>query len=242
MLFPRMGSRAVRRWAAALTAVLALPMAGAVSGAEPADPLEPVNRKVFAFNDAFDTWLLKPVAQGYDKVTPQPMKSGISNVFDNAATPGIALNQLLQGKPRAALSDFTRFLVNTTVGIGGIFDIASRNGLPRHEEDFGQTLAVWTGGQGTFITLPGRGPSSVTHAIGMVGDAFTNPVMLITPTRDRIAVTALNIVDIRADLLSSERLISGDEYLFIRDAYLQRRSYLINDGQVEEDPFLDEDF
>ena len=124
----------------------------------------------------------------------------------------------------------------------GIFDIASRNGLPRHEEDFGQTLAVWTGGQGAFITLPGRGPSSVTHAIGMVGDAFTNPVMLITPIRDRIAVTALNIVDIRADLLSSERLISGDEYLFIRDAYLQRRSYLINDGQVEEDPFLDEDF
>lgn len=239
---PRMGRPVSRLCLIALVSLVSGAPTGSAVAAEPADPLEPVNRKVYAFNDAFDTWLLKPVAQGYDKVTPEPVQSGISNVFDNAATPGIALNQLLQGKPRAALSDFTRFLVNTTVGIGGIFDIASRNGLPRHDEDFGQTLAVWTGGQGAFITLPGRGPSSVTHTIGMVGDAFTNPVMLISPNRDRIAVTALNIVDIRADLLSSERLISGDEYLFIRDAYLQRREYLINDGRVEEDPFLDEEF
>jgi len=111
-----------------LAPLLALAAAGPVMAQEAEDPLEPVNRPIFAFNDAFDRWLLKPVAQGYDKVTPGPVDEGIGNVFENAGTPAIALNQLLQGKPRAALSDFTRFLVNTTVGLGGIFDIASRNG------------------------------------------------------------------------------------------------------------------
>lgn len=222
---------------AALHTALIAPVAAAQ---QPGDPFEPVNRRIFAFNDVFDTYLLKPVARGYDNVTPDPVQRGIGNVFSNAAAPSVALNQLLQGKPRRALSDFTRFVVNTTMGIGGIFDIASRNGLPEHDEDFGQTFAVWTGGQGAFVTLPGRGPSSVTAAVGMVFDAYTNPVMLISPRRDRIATTAVNIIDTRAGLLASERLISGDEYLFIRDAYLQRREYLINDGVVEEDPFLDD--
>jgi len=203
-----------------LAPLLALAAAGPVMAQEAEDPLEPVNRPIFAFNDAFDRWLLKPVAQGYDKA--------------------IALNQLLQGKPRAALSDFTRFLVNTTVGLGGIFDIASRNGLPKHEEDFGQTFALWAGGQGTFIMLPGRGPATTTHAVGMVFNAFTNPVMLVSPNRDRYLITALDFIDTRAELLDTERLVSGDRYLFIRDAYLQRREYLINDGRIEEDPFLDE--
>jgi len=223
-----------------LTPLLVLAAAGPAVAQEAEDPLEPINRPIFTVNDAFDAWILKPVAQGYDKVTPGPVDKGIGNVFENAATPAIALNQLLQGKPRAALSDFTRFLVNTTVGLGGIIDIASRNGLPKHEEDFGQTFALWAGGQGTFIMLPGRGPSTTTHAVGMVFDMFTNPVMLLSPNRDRYLVTALNLIDTRAGLLDTERLISGDKYLFLRDAYLQRREYLINDGRVEEDPFLDD--
>jgi phospholipid-binding lipoprotein MlaA len=214
--------------------------AGPAAAKDAEDPLESVNRPIFKFNDAFDAWILKPVAQGYDKITPGPVDQGIGNVFENAGTPAIALNQLLQGKPRAALSDFTRFLVNTTVGLGGIFDIATRNGLPRHEEDFGQTFALWTGGQGPFLMLPGRGPATTTHAVGMVFNAFTNPVMLVSPNRDQYLITALDIVDTRAELLDTERLISGDRYLFIRDAYLQRRQYLINDGRVEEDPFLDD--
>lgn len=208
----------------------------------PEDPLEPVNRDIFTFNDAVDRWVLKPVAKGYDKITPQPVQKGIGNVFNNLTTPGIALNQFLQGKPREGLGDLSRFLVNTTLGIGGIMDVAAKHGLPRDEEDFGQTFEVWGFGRGPFLMLPFRGPATTSHAVGMVFDAFTNPLLLVSPGRDRAALVVLNVIDIRADLLSAEELISGDRYLFIRDAYLQRREYLVNDGEVEEDPFLDDDF
>ncbi len=213
----------------------------AEQAAATADPFEPVNRRIFAFNDALDTWFLRPVAKGYDTITPEPVQRSVGNVFRNLATPGIALNQLLQGKPRAALGDFTRFLVNSTVGIGGLFDPAAANGLPRHEEDFGQTFARWAGGsQGPFLQIPVRGPATTTHALGMVFGVFTNPLMLLSSTQDRVIGSAVDVVDTRAQLLSSERLISGDKYLFLRDAYLQRREFLINDGVVEEDPFLDD--
>lgn len=228
------------RWWLLLAPLLAAAAAGPTLAQEAADPLEPVNRPIYEINDVFDRWILKPVAQGYDKVTPGPVDDAIGNVFENTRTPAIALNQLLQGKPRAALSDFTRFLVNTTVGLGGILDVASRNGLPKHEEDFGQTFALWAGGQGTFIMVPGRGPATVTHAVGMVFDFLTNPVRLVSPNRDQWLILGVDIIDTRAGLLTSERLVSGDRYLFIRDAYLQRREFLINDGQIEDDPFLDD--
>jgi len=221
-----------------LAGLLALGAVPAALGAE--DPLEPMNRKVFAFNDTVDRWVLRPVASGYDRVTPQPVQRSIGNFFDNLGTPVVALNQLLQGKPKRGLGDFTRFLVNTTIGIGGIFDIAGRNGLPRHNEDFGQTLAVWTGGQGPFLTIPFRGPATTTHAVGMILQGFTSPLMLISPNRDRAIVAAVDLIDTRADLLSTDRMVSGDRYLFIRDAYLQNREYEIDDGQVECDPFLDD--
>lgn len=204
------------------------------------DPWEPVNRKIFAFNDTVDRWVLRPVARGYDRATPQPVKRGIGNFFDNLGTPVVALNQVLQGKPKRGLGDFTRFLVNSTIGIGGIFDIARRNGLPRHDEDFGQTLAVWTGGQGPFLTIPFRGPATTTHAAGMILQGFTSPLLLISPNRDRLIVGAVDLIDTRASLLSTERMVSGDRYLFIRDAYLQNREYEIKDGDIEEDPFLDD--
>lgn len=208
---------------------------------ESPDPFEPVNRRIFVFNDTIDRWLLKPVAQGYDTVTPDPLQRRVGNLFDNLQTPGVALNQLLQGKPKRSLMDLTRFVVNTTVGIGGLFDVASANGLPRHNEDFGQTFAVWAGGQqGPFVTLPFRGPASVSHATGMVFDAFTSPIRLVSPRRDQIIIIATDVVDSRAALLQQERLISGDRYLFIRDAYLQNRDYEINDGEIEDDPFLDD--
>ncbi|MEQ8486766.1 MAG: VacJ family lipoprotein [Pseudomonadales bacterium] len=212
---------------------------GTAYAAEGGDPLEPANRKIFAFNDGVDRWLLRPVAQGYDRVTPDPVQRSIGNVFTNLGTPGVALNQLLQGKPKRALEDFTRFLVNSTVGIGGLFDVARANGLPRHEEDFGQTFAVWGLGEGPFLMLPFRGPANTGHAVGMVLDAFTNPAMLLRG-RERAAAVAVNVIDVRASLLSSESLVSGDRYLFFRDAYQQRREYLILDGQIEEDPFLDD--
>jgi phospholipid-binding lipoprotein MlaA len=226
-------------------AVLLLAFA-AVSQSIPAwaqdiDPLENVNRRIYAFNDRFDTWILRPVAQGYDRVTPEPVQRRIGNVFDNLYTPISAVNQVLQGKPKAGLSELTRFMVNSTVGIAGIFDVASANGLPEQHEDFGQTFAVWAGDrQGPFLVIPFRGPSTTTHAVGLVLNGFLSPLRLLSSNEERIIVGALEVVDARARLLSSERLISGDEYLFIRDAFLQNRQFQINDGTMEEDPFLDD--
>lgn len=202
------------------------------------DPLQGLNRKIFAFNDTIDAWVLRPVASGYDRVTPDPVQRRIGNFFDNLGTPVVALNQFLQGKPKAGLSDVTRFLVNTTVGVGGIFDVAAASGLPKHDEDFGQTFALWAGGQGAYLVVPFRGPATTSHATGMVLDVFTSPLRLLSSNRDRAIIGAVDIIDTRAGLLSSERLISGDRYVFIRDAYLQNRKYQIQDGKVEEDPFL----
>ncbi|MEQ8861539.1 MAG: VacJ family lipoprotein [Pseudomonadales bacterium] len=223
-----------------LAALLPAAALGAQDPQDAQDPFEPVNRRIFTFNDALDRWFLRPIARGYDAVTPDPVQRRIGNVFENLRTPAVAVNQVLQGKPRTGLGDFTRFLVNSTVGIGGLFDVAAANGLPSHEEDFGQTFARWAGGQGPFLTIPVRGPATTSSAVGMVFDLFTNPMLLISPNRDRALIGALDVVDSRAQLLSSEKLISGDRYLFIRDAYLQRRAYLIDDGKVQEDPFLDD--
>jgi len=204
------------------------------------DPWEGVNRKIYAFNDGADRVVLKPLAKGYKWLFPEFVRRGIHNVFRNIGTPAVAVNQLLQGKGIPAVSDTSRFLLNSTLGIAGIFDVATAAGLPQHEEDFGQTLVVWGMSNGPFLEIPLRGPATVTHALGMVVDAFTNPLQLISPARDRYIVYAVSFVDLRADLLATESLVTGDEYLFIRDAYLQRREYLISDGEIEEDPFADD--
>lgn len=221
-----------------LVALLAL--TGPAWGALPGDPWENVNREIFEFNDAVDRWVLKPVAEGYDRVLPDRVQNGIGNVLDNLRMPLVAVNQLLQGKPGLALQDMTRFVVNSTVGIGGVFDIAARNDLPRHSEDFGQTFAVWSGGQGPFVTVPFRGPATTTHVAGMVVQVFVSPLLFLLPTNEALGVAAVDVVNTRAALLSTEQLISGDRYLFIRDAYLQNRDYEIHDGQIEDDPFLDD--
>ena len=204
------------------------------------DPWEGVNRKVFKFNDTLDRWVLKPVARGYDRLFPSLVKRGVENFFTNLGTPAVALNQLLQGKPGRAAADTGRFLLNSTVGIGGLVDVAAENGLARHDEDFGQTFVVWGAPNGPFVTIPFGGPATVTSTAGMVLDLFTNPVRYISPARDRYLLRGLDTIDNRAALLPTESLISGDKYLFLRDAYLQNREFLINDGIVEDDPFLDE--
>ena len=220
---------------AALTGALAaLP-----AHAETRDPFEPANRRVWSFNETLDRWIVKPVARGYERL-PKPVRRGIGNVFENLGTPGTAINQFLQGKPGQGLSDTTRFLVNTTFGLLGLFDVATKGGLAKHEEDFGQTFAVWGIGSGPFVMLPALGPSTTTDTAGRVFDFFTNPVNLINPESDRLIVRGVGLVDTRAQLLNVEKAISGDRYLFVRDAFLQRRQYLINDGVIEEDPFLDE--
>jgi len=205
------------------------------------DPWIPMNRNLWAFNDALDRWLLRPIARGYRAVTPDLIEEGVSNFFDNLQVPGTAMNQLLQGKPGAMISDVGRFSFNSTFGVLGIFDVSTQLGLPQHEEDFGQTLAVWGIPQGPFFVIPIRGPSTVTHAGGMFVDALTNPIRYIDNVRVRNVTYGLYFLDLRKRLLSAEVLISGDEYLFIRDAFLQRRDFLIKDGVFEDDPFMEFD-
>ena len=205
------------------------------------DPWIGMNRSLWKFNDGLDRALLRPIAKGYRTLTPDLLEEGISNFFDNLQVPGTAFNQLLQGKPKDMFSDVGRFALNSTIGILGVFDVATRNGLSQHEEDFGQTLAVWGIPQGPYFMIPIRGPSTVTHAGGMFVDALTNPIRYISNVRVRNVTYGFYFLDLRKRLLTAEVLISGDDYLFVRDAFLQRRDFLIRDGVFEDDPFMDFD-
>jgi phospholipid-binding lipoprotein MlaA len=225
-----------------LMVVLMLLTGCATQAGQPPDPLEGFNRAVFAFNDTADRWVVKPVAKGYTKVLPSPARTGIGNFFDNVTYPLVVVNQLLQGKFRDGASDMLRFAMNTTAGIGGLFDVASMAGLRMHEEDFGQTFARWGFGPGPFLMLPFLGPSTVREGTGSIISYAVSPIRFITDDdTTRYSLTALNLIQTRASLLDAEQLISGDRYSFIRDAYLQRRDYLNKDGQVEDD-FLDDDW
>ncbi|MEM9384894.1 MAG: VacJ family lipoprotein [Pseudomonadota bacterium] len=203
------------------------------------DPLEGINRKVLAFNDGADRALLKPLARGYQFITPNPLETGVSNFFLNLRTPWTAVNQLLQGKPKLALADTGRFLLNSTAGIGGLFDVATDSGLEAHREDFGQTLAVWGVPSGNYAVVPFAGPSTLRDGLAGIVDTLLYPVRFIEDDTVRWSLLATDVVQTRAKFLSAEALLRGDRYLFVRDAYLQRREYLINDGEIEEDPFLD---
>jgi len=208
-------------------------LGGCASNGDPRDPLEPLNRGIYKFNDGVDTMFVKPAAEIYQGVLPSPVRTGVSNVFSNLNDVIVALNNLLQGKITAALSDFSRVLVNTTVGLLGIFDVATLAGLEKHDEDFGQTLGWWGIGDGPYIVLPFLGPSTARDTVGRVGDYKADPVSYIDPSHDRNIVQALRIVNRRAELLSASRILAVaalDEYEFVRDAYLQRRRNLIHDG------------
>lgn len=207
-----------------------------------ADPWQSYNRKMFAFNDGIDRYFLKPIATTYTKITPAPIRTGVKNVFRNLGeVPSIA-NGLLQGEFKAAAYDTTRLIVNTTVGIGGIFDVAGRLDLPATDyEDFGQTLAVWGFRSGPYVVLPILGPSTVRDGLAKPVDWYTDPLTYIDHNQTSYAIKAVNIVNIRAQLLPLEESISGDKYEFIRDAYLQRRAFLISNGEVS-DTFGDEAF
>ncbi len=201
------------------------------------DPWEGFNRKVFAFNDYMDRNLLKPVAQGYEFVTPDPVDRAITNTFSNINDTLVVVNDVAQFKFTQALMDTARFVVNTTVGFFGVFDVAKHIGLPKHNEDFGQTLGYWGVGSGPYLMLPFLGPSSLRDLSGDLVDyssGMSYPYFTETRTED-VFLTALKIIDLRADLLASESLISGDRYLFIRSAYLQNREYLVTDGKSQDD-------
>lgn len=208
--------------------------AGAEEGFE--DPWEGFNRQMHALNMTADRYVLKPVAQGYRFVTPEVVQDGVGNVFGNLLDVPSALNSLLQGKPASALEDSTRFLINSTIGLGGVFDVASRMGLDSGgREDFGQTLAVWGVDSGPYLVLPFFGASTVRDAAGMPVDWVTDPVFFIEDDLTRYGVRAVYYTEKRSQLMELEKHLTGDHYVFIRDAYLQRREYLVNDGEVEDD-------
>jgi phospholipid-binding lipoprotein MlaA len=208
------------------------------------DPWEIVNRPITKFNDKADKYLLKPIAQAYDSITPEFIQQGVGNFFSNLSYPIVVTNQFLQGKVKLGFQDTTRFLINSTFGIAGFLDVSKKFGLKENNEDFGQTLGFWGVNSGPYLVLPLMGPSNVRDLVGRVGDYYTNPSNYSEYLDDHdstdTALTALNIIDKRAQLLKIERLISGDRYVFIRDSYLQRRADLIRNGayNADEDPFL----
>ncbi|MAR92853.1 MAG: VacJ family lipoprotein [Pseudomonadota bacterium] len=207
---------------------------------DPRDPFEGFNRAMFSFNDTLDQYLLRPVAVVYDKATPDPMQDGIGNFFNNLGEIPTIFNDLMQFKLGQAGLDTTRFLVNTTVGLFGFIDIGSRIGLTRNNEDFGQTLGYWGLDSGPYLVLPLLGPSTIRDATGMVPDYYVSPNRAVDHDTTRYSLRALDLVDTRASLLEAEKLVAGDRYAFFRNAYLQRREFLVNDGQMADD-FLDDD-
>lgn len=191
---------------------------------DPEDPLESVNRVVYSFNDKLDKYALRPTAKGYVAVVPSPVRQGVNNFFANLFYPKVIISNFLQGKPRNGFSDTGRFLVNTTIGLLGIFDVATPMGMPRHREDFGQTFGVWGIGPGWYLVLPFYGPSTNRDLVGRVFDAQFS--LLSYADRDvQIAGTIVYAVDLRSQFLGVDNLIEDalDPYLFIRGAYLERR-------------------
>lgn len=213
-------------------------LGGCATSGSTKDPAEGFNRAVFAFNEGLDTVLIKPVAKGYDTAMPLPARAGVSNFFSNIADIFIGVNNLLQGKPGEAASDGGRFLVNSTVGILGFFDIASEMGIDKHNEDFGQTFGRWGAGPGAYVVLPFFGPRDVRDTGGLVLDLATDPVGYVGHVPTRNSLTAVRIVDQRAALLPADKVIEEaalDKYSYIRDAYLQRRQNLVYDGNPPRD-------
>ena len=204
------------------------------------DPLEAVNRVTHGFNDILDRFLLKPVAQTYQFVMPEFAERGIRNVFTNLGEARNVVHNGLQGKGKGAVQSTSRFLINSTVGIGGLFDVATKLGMPVEREDLGQTLGHWGVGPGPYLVIPFFGPSSLRDSLGLIGDPALNPVTYAAvDTSVKTGVTLLSAVQTRADLISSEGLLSGDKYIIYRQAYLSTREFDVNDGQIKTDDFLD---
>jgi phospholipid-binding lipoprotein MlaA len=198
-----------------------------------------MNRKIYSFNKTLDNCCFKPVAKGYRAVTPQVVDDGITRFFSNLKEPLVALNNGLQGKGRQSASDVGRFVVNTVTSAGFV-DVAQKIGLEKHEEDFGQTFGKWGASSGSYLMLPFLGSSSVRDLCGKPFDMAVNPRNLVKNNAANIGLLTLELVDLRADVIPLEKIIEGDEYVLLRDVYLQRRDFLVHDGQVK-DTFMDDD-
>ena len=212
-----------------------------VDGEVNPDPYEDTNRSFYAFNDALDRNIMIPVAENYVKVTPEPVRDGITNFFDNLEYLNVILHSFLQGKLGQGFSDLTRFVVNSTIGLAGFFDVATDMGLEEHDEDLGQTLAVWGVDPGAYLYIPFLGPYTARNSPDLASSYFTNPFSYIS-TLFLLPVSALNLINDRANLLDASEFVdeaSIDPYSFIREAYLQQRKYLIHDGDPPSEGYDD---
>ncbi|MEJ2309484.1 MAG: VacJ family lipoprotein [Gammaproteobacteria bacterium] len=202
------------------------------------DPWETFNRKVYAFNNAVDRDLLKPAVETITTTMPEPVNQGVRNFFGNLEDVGTGINNLLQGKLLHALSDSGRVLVNTTLGLAGLFDVASRMKLEKHQEDFGQTLGVWGFRPGPYLVLPILGPSTVRDRIGYTIDNAVDPVLYIVDDEVRSVLILADMLEERASWMGATDVLeiaALDPYAFQRDAYLQKREYEVRDGEDDEE-------
>jgi phospholipid-binding lipoprotein MlaA len=204
------------------------------------DPFEEYNRKVWIFNEFLDDRFAKPAAEIYRSVTPDVVETGITNFFRNLNELDNTANQILQGKPILAINDFSRFIINTTFGLGGFLDVGTNLGLERHDEDFGQTLGAWGVGSGPFLMLPLLGPSTPRGLAGRSVSSVLSGTFAIEENDVRIGITAIDVLETRARYLEVETLIIGDRYSFIRDSYMQYQDFESSDGENQVDDFVDD--
>jgi phospholipid-binding lipoprotein MlaA len=224
----------MKRLLALLVVILATGCATTGGEADERDPFEGFNRGVFKFNDALDNAVVRPVASTYrDWVHPE-IRDRVRNFFANIAEPVIGVNNILQGKFEDGFLDFMRFAFNSTVGLFGLHDIATDMGYEKHDEDFGQTFGVWGFGSGPYLVLPFLGPSSIRDGAGVTANLFADPLTHVSPDALQISAYALRFIQVRSDLLDATRLLEEaalDRYVFLRDAYLQRRRNQVYDGR-----------
>ena len=199
------------------------------------DPWESFNRSIYSFNNTADAYVIKPVAQGYAYLMPEIGRKGVNNFFNNLLDVNGALNGFLQGRVDQGLENVGRVLINSTVGIFGLFDVATTLGVPQYQTDFGHTLSIWGVPQGPFLMVPFLGPRTVRSGVGTAFDAYASPLGQMGNSDPAWGLRVFNLVDLRAGLLGADELLSGDQYIFLRDAYLQQRRLQTWDGQIIDD-------
>jgi len=219
---------------------------GVSASSENPDPLEPVNRAIYSFNDTADKYIARPVARGYNAILPQPVRNSVSHFFDHWTYPVTIFNGLLQGKFEQGVEDSVRFVVNSTFGVGGLFDPATAGGLTENQEDFGLTLASWGVPQGPYVVLPVLGPYTARSGIGILANVQLNPLLQMENSSWRAKLAILWFIETRAAFVGPDEVVQDayDPYIFVRDAYLQNRQFLIegtNDDGLFESEFDDFD-
>ena len=232
-------SRPARRPLAAALSALLLVQAAAATAETPGDPLEKLNRATYAFNDALDRMLARPAARGYVAVVPAPVRKAVSNFVANLSYTEVIVNDALQAKFKDAGSDVMRLLVNTTLGIGGLADPATRFGFQSHDEDFGQTLGHWGVPPGPYIVVPVLGPSDFRDGPAKLANTYFQPYSYLNSSRTRYGLALLTQFNNRVELLAADSTLRNafDPYVFVRNAYVARRNYLVHDGNVPDDNF-----